>query len=125
MHRFPKVLVINIKRFKYTKDGREKLTANINFPVRSLRLQNFTSKEHQHQGITELYDLYAVSNHYGTLGGGHYVAYCKVKDTEGKEGWYCFNDKVVTKISEDSVVTPNAYILFYAKRQTSESISNE
>jgi len=125
IHRFPKVLVFNIKRFKYTKDGREKLTANITFPVRSLRLQNFASKEHQHESITELYDLYAVSNHYGTLGGGHYVAYCKVKDQEAKEGWYCFNDKVVTKIAEESLVTPNAYILFYAKRQFSESLSND
>ena len=24
-----------------------------------------------------LYDLYAVSNHFGGLGGGHYTAYCK------------------------------------------------
>lgn len=39
IHRFPKVLVINIKRFKYTKDGREKLTSNVSFPVRGLRLQ--------------------------------------------------------------------------------------
>ena len=38
IHRFPKVLVINIKRFKYTKDGREKLTSNITFPSRALRL---------------------------------------------------------------------------------------
>jgi len=39
IHRFPKVLVLNIKRFKYTKDGREKLTCNISFPIKSLRLQ--------------------------------------------------------------------------------------
>ena len=39
IHRFPKVLVINIKRFKYTKDGREKLTSNVAFPIHSLRLQ--------------------------------------------------------------------------------------
>ena len=33
------------------------------------------------------YDLYAVSNHYGGLGGGHYTAYAK----NGNK-WFEFND---------------------------------
>lgn len=39
IHRFPPMLILNIKRFKYTKDGREKLTSNISYPVRGLKLQ--------------------------------------------------------------------------------------
>lgn len=27
---------------------------------------------------SHVYELYAISNHYGGLGGGHYSAYCKV-----------------------------------------------
>lgn len=42
----------------------------------------------------------------------------QVKDGRSREGWYCFNDKSVTKINEYSVATPNAYILFYAKQGT-------
>jgi len=34
-----------------------------------------------------MYDLFAVSNHYGQLLGGHYTAYAKNGDT-----WYRFND---------------------------------
>ena len=30
-------------------------------------------------GQSQVYDLYAISNHYGGLGGGHYTAYAKVK----------------------------------------------
>lgn len=78
VHRFPSVLVLNIKRFKYTREGREKLTCGINFPMNGLRLQNFSSKEYQQNGGPAIYDLYAVSNHFGNLGGGHYTACCKV-----------------------------------------------
>ena len=31
-------------------------------------------------GPSHMYELYAISNHYGGLGGGHYTAYAKVKD---------------------------------------------
>ena len=42
-----------------------------------------------------IYDLYAVSNHYGSLGGGHYTAFCKnpIADT-----WFEFDDAQVSKI---------------------------
>ena len=40
--------------------------------------------------VEPLYDLFAVSNHYGGLGGGHYTAYAK---NNGK--WYDFNDSSV------------------------------
>lgn len=29
-------------------------------------------------GALHVFELYAISNHYGGLGGGHYSAYCKV-----------------------------------------------
>ena len=40
------------------------------------------------------YDLVAIITHHGSVGGGHYVAYCKNFVT-GK--WYEFNDSYVTE----------------------------
>lgn len=39
-----------------------------------------------------IYDLFAVSNHYGGLGGGHYTATCK---NYKNSLWYDFNDSNV------------------------------
>jgi len=60
-----------------------------------------------------LYDLYAVVNHIGALGAGHYVAnvFC---ESDGK--WKCFNDHQCRDIDESEVISPYAYILFYARR---------
>ena len=45
-------------------------------------------------GANPIYDLYAISNHYGGLGGGHYTAYAK-NDSK----WYQFNDSSVHAVS--------------------------
>ncbi|KAL3663002.1 hypothetical protein V7S43_011945 [Phytophthora oleae] len=62
-----------------------------------------------------LYDLYAVVNHVGALGGGHYFAYV-LSDHDGK--WKCFNDHQCKDIDEKEVVSSMAYILFYRRRDT-------
>ncbi|CAI5709763.1 unnamed protein product [Peronospora effusa] len=62
-----------------------------------------------------LYDLYAVVNHVGVLGGGHYFAYV-LSDHDGK--WKCFNDHQCKDIDEKEVVSSMAYILFYRRRDT-------
>jgi hypothetical protein len=36
-----------------------------------------------------VYELFAVSNHFGGMGGGHYTAYAKQTD-DGR--WWCFDD---------------------------------
>ncbi len=63
------------------------------------------------------YDLYAVSNHYGSLAFGHYTAYCKNPET-GQ--WYDFNDSSVTPITaahiESEIVTKDAYVLYYVRK---------
>ena len=58
-----------------------------------------------------LYDLYGVVNHEGALGSGHYYAFI---NSEGV--WRCYNDDKVTVESEASIVSRNAYILFYQRR---------
>jgi len=60
-----------------------------------------------------LYDLYAVSNHYGSLNGGHYTAFCKNAPTDK---WYHFNDSSVSPVDPEQVCSSGAYLLFYRRR---------
>jgi len=60
-----------------------------------------------------IYDLYAVSNHYGSLNGGHYTAYCK---NPVYNKWYEFDDSSVSSIDPGSAVSKAAYVLFYKRR---------
>jgi ubiquitin C-terminal hydrolase len=67
-----------------------------------------------------VYDLYAVSNHYGTMNGGHYTAMCQNAITKS---WYEFDDSQVNKLGSNiSEISPTvcgkaAYVLFYRKRK--------
>ncbi len=56
------------------------------------------------------YSLYAISNHYGGLGGGHYTAYAK-----NNSEWYEFDDSHVSKLNRKDVVSSGAYLLFYER----------
>ena len=58
------------------------------------------------------YDLYAVSQHYGSMGGGHYTAVCKNIDGN----WYSYDDESVYKSSKNNVVTEAAYVLYYRRK---------
>lgn len=44
--------------------------------------------QHKPKGVSMVYDLYAVSNHFGSLNGGHYTA--SAKNPDGR--WYYYND---------------------------------
>ena len=55
-----------------------------------------------------LYDLFAVSNHFGQLQAGHYTA---MTLNNGK--WFQFNDHKISCIEEHDIVSSAAYILFY------------
>ena len=63
-----------------------------------------------------MYDLYAVSNHFGGMGGGHYNAYCKMPD--GK--WWCFDDSHVHAVDTNNICSSSAYVLFYRRRHEAQ-----
>ena len=66
-------------------------------------------------GVTEkpIYDLYAISNHYGSMGFGHYTAFGKhVEDGV----WYRFDDSHVSKVASSEVVSSASYVLFYKRK---------
>lgn len=69
-----------------------------------------------------LYDLYAVCNHMGTMSGGHYTAYCR-NPTDGQ--WYLYDDTRVDKLPTDKVTSNAAYLLFYARRICGSSSASE
>ena len=106
----PKILIICFKRFVKESSYRwEKNEDEVDFPVNNLDLKDFVigpDKEHSK------YDLFAVSQHYGDTGGGHYTAICK---NNGK--WYSYNDSSCYESSESETQTSAAYVLFY-RRQT-------
>lgn len=108
----PKILIIHLKRFSYKWHRRDKIDAYIDFPLRSLDLSKFIINKEQ--PVNAIYDLIGVCNHYGGMGGGHYTAYAQNK-MDGN--WYSFDDSHVSSISESSVVSNAAYVLFYMRRE--------
>lgn len=112
--RLPPILVIHLKRFSYkNRYYREKLDTLVEFPLTDLDLTN-----QQLADTTDtpaVYDLMAVSNHFGSLGGGHYTAFGK----HVNDGcWYKFDDSHVSKVDEASVCSTAAYVLFYRRKDT-------
>ncbi|CAA7059304.1 unnamed protein product [Microthlaspi erraticum] len=111
--KLPDVLVIHLKRFTYCRYLKNKIDLFVDFPVHGLDLSKYVKSK---DGQTHLYELYAISNHKGGMGGGHYTAYAKLMD-ENK--WYCFDDSFVGPKNESDIKSSDAYVLFY-RRVTSE-----
>ena len=83
----PDILVIHLKRFSAQGRLRDKLDVPVDFPVEGLDL---TNRVVVREGKSLIYDLFAVDNHYGGLGGGHYTAFAK---NFNDEAWYEYNGK--------------------------------
>ncbi|GFR68265.1 ubiquitin carboxyl-terminal hydrolase 15 [Elysia marginata] len=109
----PDVLIIHLKRFHYNSMYRNKIDALVEFPTQGLDLSNYIINEES--PVKNEYDLIAVTNHFGGLGGGHYTAYAKNKDDKT---WYCFDDSSVSGASPESVASnTSAYVLVYQRTQ--------
>jgi len=113
LYRTPPILIVHLKRFHYsaTTHRRDKIDTDIDFPLKGLDL---TGEVMQFSDDKKpIYDCYAVSNHYGRLGGGHYTAYAMSDDGE----WCHFDDsRVTTGIDPSAVVSNAAYVLYYKRR---------
>ncbi|XP_078423953.1 ubiquitin carboxyl-terminal hydrolase 15 isoform X5 [Cetorhinus maximus] len=108
----PPVLVVHLKRFSYSRYWRDKLDTLVDFPISDLDMSEFLINPNA--GRCE-YNLIAVSNHYGGMGGGHYTAFAKNKDDNK---WYYFDDTSVSSATEDQIVSKAAYVLFYQRQDT-------
>lgn len=122
----PDVLVVHLKRFSNSRSLRDKIDAMVEFPVEGLDLsqrigeRQFGVEYEKETGSLEgtglehvmgepvIYDLFAVDEHMGGLGGGHYRAYALNQEDEQ---WYHFDDSHVSKASpEDTVVSAILYL---------------
>ncbi|XP_044260746.1 ubiquitin carboxyl-terminal hydrolase 2 isoform X2 [Tribolium madens] len=106
IQKFPKILVIHLKRFSLAERFRGKLSVTVDFPLEGLDMSNYAA-----DNITPCrYNLYAISNHSGTTYSGHYTAYCRHPYTKA---WHEYNDSRVSSISSKAIVSGEAYVLFY------------
>jgi ubiquitin carboxyl-terminal hydrolase 4/11/15 len=117
--RLPEVVVIHLKRFSFSRFFKNKLDTFVNFPVPNLDLSKYIKNS---APGSHTYELYAISNHYGGLGGGHYSAYAKLID---ENRWYHFDDAHVSPVSEADIKTSAAYLLFYKKVKSESTASAE
>lgn len=135
-----------------TGGHREKISTFVDFPIKGLDLSPFCKKgrprkskrggykrsrsgggsihDDEDDDIAPddpfIYDLYAVCNHYGRMGFGHYTAMARdwegLPPSDGDETaessnlWCSYDDDIVHVIDEKAVKTSAAYILFYRQR---------
>lgn len=106
----PDILTIHLKRFKSYRSFSDKVDTTVEFPIEGLDLTFHVSG--RDKGL--IYDLFAVDNHFGGLGGGHYTSYVK-NFVDGK--WYYFDDSRVSPVDDPSeAIKGSAYLLFYRRR---------
>ena len=117
IYRAPNILIVQLKRFDCkTENIYEGLIKNkkneslVNFPLQNLDISKYVVEENSKKDC--VYDLCAISQHYGLLSSGHYTAFCI---NEGD--WYNFDDEKVTKINNlKNIVSKGAYILIFRKK---------
>ncbi|GAA6017044.1 hypothetical protein JCM11491_006140 [Sporobolomyces phaffii] len=127
----PDVLVFALKRFSSGRYSRDKIDDFVDFPLEGFDMEPFVEGDKVEARLAAelgpgvaapaisgpdslLYDLYAVSNHFGGLGGGHYTAFAKNPDNNK---WYDFDDSRVSPLSDPTrAVSSSAYLLFYRRR---------
>jgi len=110
----PKVLIIHLKRFSFSRSWRDKIDTLVDFPVENLDMSCYVLNPNQRKQKQLMYNLIGVANHFGGLGGGHYTAFAK---NAPQQSWYSFDDALVTPTSSNNVVTRSAYVLFYQLQQ--------
>jgi ubiquitin C-terminal hydrolase len=110
IHMLPDKLIIQFKRFIVNGRHSRKNCNLVPFPLDNLNVSEIT------RDAATAYELYSVINHMGDVGGGHYTNYSKNSITNE---WYEFNDSRVSYLTnpQNEIISPNAYVLFYQKKQ--------
>lgn len=118
--KLPDVLVIHLKRFSYNSVYRDKIDTFVQYPTTDeLDLRRWVVNEEERK--RSVYQLYAVSNHRGSLSGGHYTAYSR-NTADGR--WYLLDDSRVTPVEDmKDVLTPEAYVLFYHRKRLNPDLA--
>uniref|UniRef100_A0A8R1HMB1 ubiquitinyl hydrolase 1 n=1 Tax=Caenorhabditis japonica TaxID=281687 RepID=A0A8R1HMB1_CAEJA len=111
--KLPEILILHLKRFQFTRWSREKLTWEVVVPVRGLDLTQKVANPNHEKAV---YDLIAVSRHYGSLSGGHYTA---IGYNDKIKKWIDFNDSCTHTMPAppDPLESSDAYMLVYRRRK--------
>lgn len=75
-------MIISLKRFKTSRNkygygGGSKIDTLVEFPLEGLDLSQFVLNPEQKNSGNLIYDCYGISNHFGSVGFGHYTAFGK------------------------------------------------
>uniref|UniRef100_A0A8C2B0D4 Ubiquitin carboxyl-terminal hydrolase n=1 Tax=Cyprinus carpio TaxID=7962 RepID=A0A8C2B0D4_CYPCA len=127
----PPVVTLHLKRFHQAGMNLRKVNRHVDFPL-LLDLAPFCSATCKNLGSGErvLYSLYGIVEHSGSMRGGHYAAYVKVRPPQRKpeqrksanateassvpQGqWVYVSDTNVQTVPESRVLNSQAYLLFY------------
>ncbi|XP_009077919.1 PREDICTED: ubiquitin carboxyl-terminal hydrolase 45 [Acanthisitta chloris] len=134
----PAILILHLKRFHQAGLSLRKVNRHVDFPL-ILDLAPFcaASCKNVTDGARVLYSLYGIVEHSGSMRGGHYAAYVKVrtsskkllehisttknvlglKEAMGAAGgqWVYVSDTHVQMVPESRVLNAQAYLLFYER----------
>uniref|UniRef100_A0A4W4FJB7 Ubiquitin carboxyl-terminal hydrolase n=1 Tax=Electrophorus electricus TaxID=8005 RepID=A0A4W4FJB7_ELEEL len=124
----PPVVTLHLKRFHQAGMNLRKVNRHVDFPL-ILDLTPFCSASCS--GDRVLYGLYGIVEHSGSMRGGHYTAYVKVRAPQRKSEqsrnhtgsreaisappgqWVYVSDTSVQTVPESRVLNSQAYLLFY------------
>lgn len=104
----PNVLTIVLKRFR--SGNLEKLNKLVQFPD-TLNLSRYVSGKGDKYPFYHLYAVVVHSNMMNAAYSGHYISY--VKNLHGL--WFRIDDSRVSPVDQATVLSAEAYILFYAR----------
>ena len=118
--KLPQILIVHLKRFKYHGVWRDKLSTFVDYPLENLDMDKylyknspFTNAANNNSKPSNSYFLYAISNHSGTLDGGHFTAMCRHPTYNS---WFKYDDSEVSSVGDSSSLkSPTSYILFYSR----------
>ncbi|XP_045901083.1 ubiquitin carboxyl-terminal hydrolase 45 isoform X2 [Micropterus dolomieu] len=129
----PPVITLHLKRFHQAGMNLRKVNRHVDFPL-VLDLAPFCSATCKNLAAGErvIYSLYGIVEHSGSMRGGHYTAYVKVRSPQRKteqhhrnlsgardassssQGqWVYISDTTVQTVPESRVLNSQAYLLFY------------
>ncbi|XP_056299859.1 ubiquitin carboxyl-terminal hydrolase 45 isoform X4 [Pseudoliparis swirei] len=129
----PPVITLHLKRFHQAGMNLRKVNRHVDFPL-ILDLAPFCSAYCKNLAADErvLYSLYGIVEHSGSMRGGHYTAYVKVRAPQRKTDqhhrnlsgareagssfqgqWVYISDTTVQTVPESRVLNSQAYLLFY------------
>ena len=97
---FPKVLLIQLKRFKWEANRLQKIKTLVNAPLLIKPARNSPD-----------FELVSTISHTGSVESGHYVAHvCNENE------WFSCNDQKVSRCELSDVVSENTYLILYRQK---------